>query len=326
METSKPTNDPPKTGAENKAVETPENESEEKKSNKTLLMLLIFSGILNVGLFFLYWMEHGNYKEKVVEKFIVVEERDSVKADLVQLQNEYSVLETSDKNLQDTLAAKREQISLLIKEAEKHKGDAYVMAKLKRETETLRAIMKGYIRTIDSLNTANKNLYAENIKTNTKLLSEKEKNEQITKEKEDLQTVINKGSILTANAVHAAGVHYRSGGKKEIETTKARKTEKIKVSFVIGENRIAQKGKRDVFLRVLTPDGKELARSMDDANSFSFNGVRGFFCDRQTLNYENNAANMSMYAVQKSGFPAGKYLIQVFCEGSQIGETALTLE
>ncbi len=305
METSKPSDNTPKPGPENKATETTVQESDENKSNKTLVMLLIFSVILNVGLFFLYWMEHGNYKEKVVEKFIVVEERDSVKADLVILQNEYSVLETSDKSLQDTLAAKREQIGLLIKEAEKHKGDAYFMAKLKRETETLRTIMKGYIRTIDSLNTANKTLYAEN---------------------EGLQTVINKGSVLTANAVRASGVHYRSGGKKEIETTKARKSEKIKVTFVIGENRIAQKGKRDVYLRILTPDGKELARGMDDANSFSFNGARGFFCDRQTVNYENNAANMSMFAEQKAGFPAGKYLIQVYCEGNEIGETALTLE
>ena len=326
MENQQPSKDPAKPVTESKGPGTSAKESDENKSNKTLLILLIFSAILNVGLFGLYWMEHDNYKVQVVEKYIVVEQRDSVKMDLVQLQNEYSVLETSDKSLQDTLTAKREQISLLIKEADKHKGDVYIMAKLKKETETLRTIMKGYIKTIDSLNTSNKNLYAENIKTNTKLLSEKEKNEQITKEKEGLQTVINKGSVLTANAIKAMGVHYRSGGKKEIETTKARKTEKIKVSFVIGENRIAQKGKRDVYLRILTPDGKELARGLDDANSFSFNGARGFFCDRQTVNYDNNAANMNMFAEQKAGFPAGKYIIQVYCEGNQIGETMLTLE
>ncbi|MBK6522221.1 MAG: hypothetical protein IPG08_07755, partial [Sphingobacteriaceae bacterium] len=46
-------------------------------------------------------------------------------------------------------------------EAKKHKGDAYFIAKLKKETETLRAIMQHYVVTIDSLNTLNQNLIVE---------------------------------------------------------------------------------------------------------------------------------------------------------------------
>ena len=305
------------------AIDTPK---KDEKKNRTILMFLIFSGILNGVLFFLYLYERENYKTVVVEKQTIVEKGNDVKAELVQLQEEYLSLETSDKVLRIELDDKKEKIAKLILEAEKHKGDAYYISKLKKETETLRTIMKGYIHTIDSLNTLNKTLFSENIKVNSKLLTEKEKNEQISREKEELSTVIKQGSVLTATGIVAAGVHYRSGGKKEIETTKARKTEKIKVSFTIGENRIAQKGKRELFLRILTPDGKELARSLDDANSFSFNGVRGFFCDRKGIDYQNAATSVSMFAELKAGFVAGKYMIQVYTEGSEIGETTLVLE
>ncbi len=61
---------------------------------------------------------------------------------------------------------------------------------------------------------------------------------------------------------------YKRAGKKEAETTKARKTEKIKVSFTLGENKIAKTGEKTVYIRIMTPDGKEMAKSYDDNYKF----------------------------------------------------------
>ena len=44
------------------------------------------------------------------------------------------------------------------KEAKKHKNDTKIISQLKKETQTLRAIMQSYIRTIDSLGVLNKTL------------------------------------------------------------------------------------------------------------------------------------------------------------------------
>ena len=63
--------------------------------------------------------------------------------------------------MQLDIDAKRERIEELIKEAAKHKGDATIISKLKKETQTLRSIMQSYVRTIDSLNTLNQTLEAE---------------------------------------------------------------------------------------------------------------------------------------------------------------------
>jgi len=69
----------------------------------------------------------------------------------LSLQKDYESLETSDKAMQKDIEEKRARIEELIKEAAKHKGDKYIIAKLKKEAETLRAIMIGYVHTIDSL-------------------------------------------------------------------------------------------------------------------------------------------------------------------------------
>jgi flagellar basal body-associated protein FliL len=310
-----------------KAPVTPEAEQEKKPKKRILLVLLLLISLGGNGVLFWFYLQERNRANVVItEKETVIVERENIKADLVQLQTDYGTLQTSDKKIQGELDEKKEQIAKLIVEAEKHKNDAYFISKLKKETETLRKIMQGYVRTIDSLGIMNKTLLTENVHVRTQFLSEKEKAAQLSQDKENLQDVINVASLLKANGTKAMGINLRSGGKKESETKRARKTDKIKVTLTVAQNDIAKKGNRDVYLRIMTPDGKELARALDDANSFAFNGVRGFFCARQTIKYDNKEVPVALYAENKAGYIPGKYIIEVYCDQAMMGQTTLTLE
>jgi hypothetical protein len=300
---------------------------EEKKDKRlVLIVFLVLSLAGNCILGWLYWQERNKSNTITSEKETVIVERDNVKSDLVQLKDDYNTLQTSDKKIQAELDEKKTKIDSLIREADKHKGDAWYISKLKKETETLRNIMKGFVQTIDSLNTFNKTLLKENVKVRTQFLSEKEKSSSLTKEKEDLQGVIDIGSILKASGVKATGIIVRAGGKKESETKKARRSDKIRVTLTIDENSLAKKGNREIYLRIITPDGKELSRAMDDANSFSFKGTHGFFCARQSIKYDNQETPVTLYAESVKKFPAGKYIIEVYCDQNILGQTTLTLE
>ncbi len=301
-------------------------ESQKPAQKRGVLFFLIASLIGNGILGWLFWQEKNKAATVITEKETVVVERDNVKNDLVQLKDDYSNLQTNNKQIQDELDDKKSRIDSLIKEADKHKGDAWVISKLKKETASLREIMRSYVHTIDSLNGMNKTLLKENVKVRSQFMSEKEKSSSLSKEKEDLQNVINTGSILQAGGTKAMGVIIRSGGKKESETKKARKADKIKVTLTIAANTIAKKGKRDVYLRLVTPDGKELARGYDDANSFSFNGSRGFFCARATIDYQNIETPISLYAESAQKFLPGKYVVEVYCDQNLMGATTLVLE
>src|SRR3954468_15748431 len=85
--------------------------------------------------------------ERVVTQQITIE-RDNIKEDLLTLQKEYQSLQASDASLQKDIEEKKIRIEELLKEAEKHKGDRFIIAKLRKETETLRQIMIGYVHTI----------------------------------------------------------------------------------------------------------------------------------------------------------------------------------
>jgi hypothetical protein len=274
----------------------------------------------------MYLQEKNNGNQTIVLKEQIIIERDNVKNELLQLQKDYGSLKTNDAALQAEIDAKKAEIDELLANAEKHKGDPYIIAKLKKETETLREIMRGYVRTIDSLGTLNKTLIIEKDNVLKDLATEKGKITNLNKEKDDLSATVQKGSILSCFNVSAKGVKFKSGGKKEIETTKASRTQKIKVSFSLGENKIAKSGEKTVYVRIVTPDGKEMAKSYDDNYRFTFNKSGGYFAGKETLNYANTEISGVTYCEGQGELVPGNYIIEITCDGALIGNTTLRLD
>ena len=304
-----------------------ETKKEEKKENKKgLIILLAFLLVGNVTFGVLWWMEKNRANTVVVEKEQVIVERDNVKSDILALQDEYSKLQSSDKLIQADLDAKRAEIAELLIQADKHKDDAYIISKLRKETETLRKIMKHFVVQIDSLNTFSKTVIAEKDKVSADLTAEKGVTTQLTKDKDALQNTVSIGSILKAENPTVKGVKFKSGGKKEVETTKASRVERIKVSFVMGENKIAKQGVKPVYVRLMSPDGKEICKSADEGNIVKFNGSKGYYAAKQNINYKNEEVAVEVLCASPSGFLPGKYLIDIICDDVIVGQTSIMLK
>jgi hypothetical protein len=306
---------------------TVEQKNKPRKKHGIILWLIIILLLCSNGITIWLLIQE---KSKVVETKIVTEkvvvDRDNIQADLLALQKEYHSLQVTDVAMRKDIEEKEARIAELIIEAKKHKGDAYMIAKLKKEAETLRAIMQSYVRTIDSLNTLNQTLVAEKKTVVKQLGVEKEKQTVLIKEKEELKTTIAKGSILSCFNVSAKAVLFKRGGKKESETSKARKAQKIKVSFSLGENKIAKAGEKTVFIRIMTPDGKEMAKSYDDGYKFLFNQSSGYFAGKIELNYANVEISGVTYCEGQGEMVPGNYLIEISCDGVVIGSTNLKLD
>jgi hypothetical protein len=298
-----------------------------KKRRGIILWIIILLLVVSNGITVWLLMQE---RTRVVENKIVTEkvivERDNVQADLLALQKDYEGLQATDAAMQKDIDEKKARIEELIQEAKKHKGDAYIIATLRKETETLRGIMKGYVRTIDSLNTLNQALIVEKKEVVKQLGVEKEKQNTLIKEKDELKTTIAKGSVLTCFNVTAKAVIFKRGGKKESETNKARKAEKIKVGFSLGENKIAKAGEKTVYVRIMTPDGKEMARNYDESYKFNFNQSSGYYAGKETLNYANVEISGVTYCEGQGEMVPGNYMIEITCDGVVIGNTTLKLD
>lgn len=304
-------------------------EKKEKRKSEWLYLILLLLLLCTNGAFgWLWWKDKNRLQIITVEKENVAKDAEIVKQELIALQAQYANLEVNNKSMQAEIDLKKTEIKKLQQELEKNKDNAYIIFKLKKETQTLRDIMQHFVHEIDSLHTLNTNVIAERESVKKELKTEKEKNTQLTIEKESLQETVNVASMLKAVGLSVSAIIEKKGGKKESETKKAKRTDKIKITFTLAENIVAKNGERIIYARIISPDGKEMTQADDSSHIFSFGKSKGYWATKKTVNYANENTEVVMYAHTKQGetFINGKYIIELTTDGMPVGNTTLELE
>jgi len=303
------------------------NRKEEKKSgSKIFIILSVVFFISSCVLAYQLYNQKTKTETVIIEREKMSNDYESVKAELGEVQSAYEGLQTNNKQLQSELDAKREELTDLNEKLEKYKGDAYMITKLKKELQTIRNLIKSYLRDIDSLNTLNQTLRTENMQVKATLSEEQSKTEQLTSEKKKLSETVEIGSKLKALQLFADGIKMR-GSDKEIASTKAKKVEKVRACFVLGDNPIAKSETKTLFMKVTSPDGRVLASNVDEGNTFVVNGEKLLYSAKKDVDYKNDKTkDVCMYFTKKDEFSAGKYKIEIYSDGGLIGSTSFELK
>ena len=116
-----------------------------KKINRFLIIIII---LLSFGLGISLWQFFDLRKtnsQKGTEIEYLEDERGELQTELEEMLNEFDSLETDNDSMKVELADRRNEIEELL---DKVKDKDYAIYKLKKETTTLRTIMKGYVVTI----------------------------------------------------------------------------------------------------------------------------------------------------------------------------------
>ncbi|HLG04216.1 MAG TPA: hypothetical protein VI731_11515 [Bacteroidia bacterium] len=306
--------------------------TQKEESNKRLHAIYLVIIFLLGGLCVLLAMQHKELKKTVATHEIrieqIVKENVDVRSDLEELRDQYAQLQTTDEALTAELEIKKKYIDSLLVQAKKHKEDSYVIAKLKKETFTLREIMKGFIRTIDSLNTLNNQLRVEKTQVMTELGEQKEKTKAVEGERETLKGRIDKAALLSGLNVKAVGIKEVKAGKKATETPKANKVENIRVTFDVADNDLTPAGPKQIHIRIVTPDAQEMSEVKDDRHQFTFGNTTSYYAGKKTIDYANQPMSVLILCPKPkdSELLPGKYLIEIYYEKVVIGTTTLVLE
>lgn len=297
----------------------------DNKGNKTNKFLIVVTILLLGFCGYLIWQNLELQKQIETGQIAFTEvssDRDQVKSELEDMLAQYEEMETNNNELNEELEAQKAQIEKLLKEA---KGKNWSIYKLRKETETLRTIMKGYVVQIDSLNQANGILKEENTAVKSELTNEKTKSQNLTEQNEDLTDLVTIASHLKTSGLKSYGVRVKSNNTGK-ETDRAKKTDKIRTDFTILKNKITVPGKKWIYVRILTPDGKVLSEKTDDSNKFDFNGVRGLYSSKKQIDYKNQQTTLTIDWKKTTDFPVGEYNIEVYADGVDIGKTKFILK
>ena len=282
-----------------------------------LAALIIVLGIIVVALGYLFYAQQEESKEIQSQ---LNAEKDSISNNLKTIMMSYDSLQIDNDTLNNKLLAEQERVKQMYDELQKVKRVSYSKIKeYQKELGTLRAIMKDLLQDIDSLNTLNQELIAENIKVKQDYSTAKQTVAELETKTEELSSQVEKGSVIKARDIVAMAINRRGN-----EVTRARRVEKIRVCFTLNENSIAKAGNREVFLRITGPDEYILAKSETDL--FNFEGQMIVFSAKREVDYQNQDVEMCIFYDNNGELLKGVYKAALYMDGNLIGNTEFTLK
>jgi hypothetical protein len=290
------------------------------KSNKSLIVIIL---IMSLVLIFLIWdrFRLSATRDEITQELIVTSiARDSVKNEFNSLLETYETLETANDTLNEQLKIEKEKIREILIELEKSKAYSNKeVQKYKKELETLRGIMRGYVVQVDSLNTLNQKLIAENIKVTSENNKIKNESKEISAINQELEGKVNKAAELRAREIRAVPLNDKNNA-----TDKLAKFIKLKVCFIIDANKVVEPGLKTLYLRIADPSGVVLYEY--ESNVFNFNGKELVYSSKKRAEYNNTDLSECIYWDYKYQLKAGKYSVDVFMDSQSLGSTSFVLK
>ena len=294
-------------------IEREERERKEKKGPRTVMTALAaVAAILALVLGYMLYQRSALVKDLESEKAELAQQ-------MVDLQNDFSTLNSDYEAINHQLDTSREQVAMLIEKLSK--TEATNRAKIRqyeKELGTLRTIMKGYIVQIDSLNTLNKKLTADAAAARREAAESRRVSEELTQQVESLSSKVNAGKILRSRAISLVG-HY-SNDKAGDRHSRVRY---MVANLTLVENSLADQGPVRVYVRVKDPEGILLMNN--ESTEFTVNGVAMQATASREVDYTGNEVDVSIYINDTGEFVKGVYTLEVYTEKSLLGRAECML-
>jgi len=299
----------------------------ENQDNKrrNLIVLVVLLLITNIATLFLFYNERQENVELITENTDITTEKSNLTRELEDMLAQYDSVSTDNEDMLDQISEQKEQIEKMLKEAEKHKDDAWVIYKLRKEASTLRDVMKNYLVTIDSLNTANQELIVQKAEVETKLSEQKEQNTELSDKNDKLAENVKIGSKLKAVDLISFGQRVKNNTVHR-ETDRAKRTDKIKTCFTIDKNEVTKPGKKIIYLRIIGPDGGVLSFDQSKEYMFTYDGKEGLYSRKEEIVYEGEETDMCLYWDMVDEALEGKYIVEMYAEDYMMGTTTFQLK
>jgi len=288
---------------------------EQPKKKSAPIAMIFTTVILAAGLIFLVLM-YFDQKNKMVEmETVLTQEKDSLANELRLMVHGYDTLKTDNDTLQANLDKERNRIVQLLSI---NASNVQLIKKYRSEISTMRDIMKSYIDQIDSLNTRNKQLVAENTEIKQQMSQVQETNVELTKTREVLSEKVEIASVIQAKDLNAVSLN-----KKRKETTRINLLDKLRICFTLRENPLATAGEKEVFMRVIRPDSLVITTSPD--NLFDHRGNKLVYSASRLVDYMNQDIEMCIFLDNTGDFIVGNYSVELYLENNIIGRTTFML-
>ncbi len=318
--------------ADKNASETVRTTTSSNNNMRTILTGVLVVALLGTWGYIIY--DKNNNKEVITQKETLIAststQRDELQKELEDAAMRYDMLKSSNSKLDSTITSKdreiqekRTRIQTLLN---KSNATAAELGEAKRLIASLNGDLEGYRSQIEVLQGEKVQLTQEKqyvTQQRDRVRKEYDSATVVIKEKEDM---LNVGSTLLASNFSITGINEK--GSREKTTSTAKRVDKLRISFDLNENMIAQSGNKEIYVCITAPDGTPVAVEALGSGTFSTrDGQQKFFTQKLDVDYtQNKKQTVSFDWKQNTNFSTGNYKIEVFNNGFKVGEASRPLK
>lgn len=294
------------------------------KRNTALIITATVIGLLLVGVI-VYLFTRLSSKETEMNEMV-----EMINYEKEQLEDEYSdmaleiegySMQISNDSILDLLDKEQKRVQLLLEELRTVKAtNARRISELKAELSSVRKVLVYYVAQVDSLNTVNTQLKAENKEVHQRFQAATEEVKTLSEEREQLAEKVSIASQHEARDIEVTV--YKRNGKYKTRYVKSAAI--IKVSYTIVKNITTEIGNKTIYLRITTPDGNVLQKSAADLFAFEDSDIA--FSSRKTFEYSGEEMTDDIYYTIEETLIAGEYRADLFIDGHLIGSSLFELK
>ena len=240
--------------------------------------------------------------------------------ELIALHGDYEALSTTNSALNDSLNVEKVKVEQLIERLQK--TEATNRAKIRQyeqELGTLRSIMKGYIRQIDSLNTLNTSLRNEATAARREAQESKRQYEDLRSTTDELSKIASAGAVVKGRGFNLVAIN-----ESNKVTDRSSRARKLRACMSLIENSIAERGWRTIYIRVKGPD--DILMTDDTGKVFVCNGEQMIYSALREVDYQGEEVEICIYFSSSENFSKGKYTVEFYTEETKLGTAEMVLK
>ena len=283
----------------------------DNKAVRGYRIVIIILAVILVALSAVYFNMH---RQQQAEYALLEEDRTKIQGDLDSLIVSFDDLKVQN----DSIAANLEEANQLMEQLKNERRLNYAKIRAyEKEVGTLRTVMQGYIRQIDSLNNINQQLTKENISYKKEISTAQLRAEMAEERAEELNNKVRVGAVIRARSISLQALNDRSK-----EVTRVKNASRLLVDFTLAANELAEPGNKTIYACVISPEGYLL--SNPDAASFSFEGEQKVYSAMREVDSDLSDLPVGIY-VNGNGFTPGTYKVELYIDGRLAGSAEVAM-
>lgn len=143
----------------------------------------------------------------------------------------------------------------------------------------------------------------------------------------ELEEKVTLASALRAENINVNALNAR-GKETDGGSYKSKRLDKVKVSFRLAENALAQQNEKTIYIRILDPTGAVVSDMATGSGEFTYNGKGMIYTAAQTIPFDNSRQEVN-FVYGRGGtqrFNEGRHVVELYAEGFKIGEGEFTVK